>query len=125
MGPMPETDSPDKPTPTGHIPRILWLTTPIWFVLLIEFTGAIHYDRNPIHVGRFRDGLVFGTLALVVISPFLLMFINSIMRTQKGMLRRRTRTLVFLILTLAWLATMFSCVWSCGGHPTWASPYAY
>ena len=118
-------------TPYGHLRRrIIWLTIPAWIALAAELMGGWRFGMDT-YSGKYAIHLapywmVVGSVLLaVIISPVLVVFGFVTLFSKRGILRAQKRLLpmLFLLLALALLASMFSCVWSCGGHPTWTNGY--
>jgi len=93
-------------------------------VLIVEGIGDSLYN-SPLRTGRFRDVIVMGTAAVAAISP--LFWIAAALIGFSGararVVPRRWKRAIWLLLALAFLSTMYSCVMSCGGHPTWIKGY--
>jgi len=62
-----------------------------------------------------------GTATLAAVSP--LFWVVAALVGFGGLrdpgFPRRWKKMIWLLLTLALLSTLYSCVTSCGGHPTW------
>ena len=110
--------------------RIVWFTIPTWIALAIELVGGwrfgmdTHSGKYALHLGPYW--MVVGpVLVAVLVSPLLVLRGFVILLSERPILRaqRRLVSILFLSLTLSLLASMFSCVWSCGGHPTWTNGY--
>jgi hypothetical protein len=110
--------------------RILWLAVPTFVVLAVELIGGwrfgkdMYSERYAVHLGPFYP-VVWLVLALAIVAPLLILegFVTifskwKMLRTQRGWL-----TALLLVLTISLVASMFSCAWSCGGHPTWMGGY--
>lgn len=119
-----------KRTASGYRRRIIWLTIPTFVTLAVEMIGGwrfrkdMYSERYAIHRGPLYP-LVWLTLALAIVAPLLIaegfktVFSNwNTLRVQKGWL-----SALLLLLVMCLLLSMFSCAWSCGGHPTWVGGY--
>ena len=108
-----------------NLGKVMWLIMPVWAVLLVELVGGFQYSSgHEIDLRQLRDPLIGVTLVAVVVSPVLVgvaFVVAGIHRAQDGG-RAQFSTLLF-VLTISLLLSMFSCYWSCGGHPTWTSGY--
>lgn len=108
-----------------NIQRVLWLVLPVWLVLAVELVGGGRYSKHPINLYGHYWPMVMAVLVAVIISPFLAVTGLVIARRNRAEYRERRRlyNAVLLFLSVSLLVSMFSCVWSCGGHPTWTSGY--
>jgi hypothetical protein len=110
---------------------MIWLAMPTWVAFVIEALGGWRYSKDSysgtyaIHLGAFRDPVIWLTLAAVIVSPMLA--VTGLIMTVRNRARQLTldrlfaAVLLFLIISL--LVGAGSCAWSCGGHPTWVSGY--
>ena len=91
---------------------------------MVEGIGDSFYN-TPFRTGRFRDAIVMGTATLAAISPLLwaAAALVGFSGTRDPLLPRRWKRAIWLLLMLTFLFTMYSCVMSCGGHPTWIKGY--
>ena len=108
----------------------LWLTLlviPTWVALTVELVGGWHYPlERRIHVGHLRDPLIWATVFVVVLSPLLLCIGVVIARRLTFASERKiARRALLTFLAISLLLSMASCVWSCGGHPTWTTGYTW
>lgn len=106
--------------------KVFWLILPVWLVLALELVGGWHYPSgHAISLGKLRDSVIAVALAAVVISPMLVGIGFAVVRRHRYEYRatKPPGSTWMLLLTISFLASMFSCYWSCGGHPTWASGY--
>jgi hypothetical protein len=108
-----------------NIQRVVGLVLPVWLVLAVELVGGWHYGKHPINLYGHYWRMVMTVLSVVIISPFLAITGLVLARRNRTAYRDRRRlyNAVLLFLSLSLLVSMFSCVWSCGGHPTWTSGY--
>lgn len=110
--------------------KIVWLVVPAFVVLMVELIGGwrfgkdMYSERYAIHLGLLYP-VVWLILAFAIVAPFLVLegfvtiFSNwNVLRVQRGRL-----TVLLFLLTVSLAASMFSCAWSCGGHPTWMGGY--
>lgn len=109
--------------------RIIWLTIPPLLTVAVELLGGWRYGKDysgkyAIHLG-FLYPLIYLMFALSIVGPlwvykaFQTVFSHwNTLRVQKGWL-----SALLLLLTITLLLSMFSCAWSCSGHPTWTSGY--
>jgi hypothetical protein len=91
---------------------------------MVEGIGDSFYE-TPFRTGRFRDALVMGTAAIAAISPLLWLAAALIgfSGARAPTFPPRWKRVIWLLLTVAFLSTLYSCVMSCGGHPTWIKGY--
>jgi hypothetical protein len=76
------------------------------------------HPRNPVPTTETGLGAVVVS-PLLIVTGFVTVFSKwNTLREQKGWL-----SALLLLLAMSLLLCMFSCVWSCGGHPTWAGGY--
>lgn len=110
--------------------RIIWLTIPTLLTLAVELVGGWRYGKDPyseryaIHLGPLRP-LMLLMLAAVVVCPLLIVAGFAILFSKWNTLRVKKGWLstLLLLLMLSLLLSMFSCAWSCTGHPTWMDGY--
>jgi hypothetical protein len=122
-----QSDVPER----RNLKRAVWLAIPTWIAFAIEALGGWRYSKDSysgkyaIHSGAFRDPLIGLTLMLVIVSP-LLVFAGLRMTVRSHAKQAEPDRLfqaVLLFLIISLLVCSGSCVWSCGGHPTWSSGY--
>jgi hypothetical protein len=110
---------------------VIWLVLPVWVVLAVELIGGWRFGKDT-YSSRYAISLrgqywtvVYATVGAVLISPLLAISALIVTRNHRAEYRSRTRLYwgVLLLVTLSLLVSMFSCAWSCGGHPTWTSGY--
>ena len=109
----------------GHKLSLIHIfTIPIWLALIVEGIGAAYYE-TPLRTGRLRNAIVMGTATVAAISPLLwtVAALLGFSGARESIFPRSWKRVIWLLLTLAFLSTMFSCVWSCAGHPTWIKGY--
>jgi hypothetical protein len=110
--------------------KILWLVAPIWIALLIELIGGWRFGMDPysdkyaIPLGPFYP-LTSLALGAAIASPLLILAGFLILLSKRKALLPRMFSIqgLVLLLTISLLAGMFSCAWSCSGHPTWIEGY--
>ena len=109
---------------------IFWLIAPIWIALLIELIGGWRFgmdtysEKYAIPLGPFYP-LTSLVLGAAIASPLLILAgFLTLLSKRKALLPRMFSTQgLVLLLTISLLAGMFSCAWSCSGHPTWIEGY--
>jgi hypothetical protein len=125
-----EPESELRRTAARYRRRIIWLTLPTFVTLAVEliglwrFTKDMYSESYAIQLGPLYP-LVWLAFAFIIVGPliivqgFITVFSNwNAFRVQKGRL-----SALLLLLTISLLLSMFSCFWSCGGHPTWTGGY--
>lgn len=110
--------------------KIFWLAVPAFVVLAFELIGGWRFgkdtysERYAIHLGRLYP-IVWLVLALAIVAPFFalqgLVTLFSNWKTLR--VRPDWLTVLLFLLMMSLAASMFSCAWSCGGHPTWIDGY--
>ncbi len=121
---MPEENQPGR---RAGYRRILWLVLPAWLALGVEALGGWRFSKDmysgryAIPLGTLRDPVIWATLGAVLVSPILV--VTGLVVAVRDRARRRGFPILLFLLTLSLVVSMFSCVWSCGGHPTWTSGY--
>ena len=109
--------------------RVFWAVLPVWVVLAIEGVGGwrfgkdMYSSRYAIDLHGFYWPLIYLVCGGVIFGPILVLigFLGSRSGRPKSDKRFYRGALLFLVVSL--LISMFSCVWTCGGHPTWTSGY--
>lgn len=110
-------------------PPIVWLVVPVWVVLAVEMIGVWRFGKDmysglyAIDVRRHYWTVVSVTLGAVIVSPLLVLSAFLVVHRNRARYEKRLYSAVLLLLTFSLLVSMFSCVWSCGGHPTWTSGF--
>jgi hypothetical protein len=110
--------------------KIIWLIVPTFVTLAVELLGGWRFgkdtysERYAIHLGPLYP-LVWVTMALAIVGPLLIAegFITVFSNWNTLCGQKRWLTALLLLLVLSLLLSMFSCAWSCGGHPTWMGGY--
>jgi hypothetical protein len=114
-----------------NLRKVMLLIIPTWLAIAAEAVGGWRFNmdtysgRYAISLGGLRDPLILLTLGAVIVSPALVvigLFVMPQNHTQCGG-TKRLFSAVRLLLTISLVVSMFSCVWSCGGHPTWSSGF--
>jgi hypothetical protein len=109
--------------------RLIWLVLPVWAALAIELIGGWRFSKDSYSLQYAIDlrghywTLISATLGMVIISPLLVVAAIVVAHRNRGVPAKNLVRAVFLLLAFSLLVSMFSCVWSCGGHPTWTSGY--
>jgi len=111
--------------------KIAWLVLPTWIALSLELLGGWRFGMDTysgkyaVRVGPFYSALVGFVLAIVVVSPLLIVEGFRTVLSHRAILQARKWLFpkLTLVLAVSLLASMASCIWSCGGHPTWTNGY--
>jgi hypothetical protein len=114
-----------------HLRKIIWLAIPTWLCLAVELVGEWRFEKDTyaekyaIYVGPFWYPFTWGVVALAIVSPLLIGWGFAVIFSKWRTIRLQKGWLPSLLLLLAFslLAGMFSCAWSCSGHPTWMGGY--
>jgi hypothetical protein len=103
---------------------VIWLIIPNWAALAVELLGQWR-SGHPLDVGAFWALLIVSVMVAVVVSPFLISFgFDLISKSRPGLcLRRDLLARLKLLLIVSSLVNTWSCLWSCGSHPTWTSGF--
>jgi ABC-type sugar transport system permease subunit len=90
-----------------------------------RFSKDNYSGTYAIGLGVFWNPVIWSTIAAVIVSPALVLtgLIIAVRNRAKDPRGKRLFAAVLLFLIVALVVSMGSCVWSCGGHPTWSSGY--
>ena len=109
--------------------RVVWLALPVWSALAVELVGGWRFSKD-MYSGQYAIDLrghywtlVGATLGMVIVSPLLVVAAIVVAHRNRDDHAKSIIRAVLLFLTFSLLVSMFSCAWSCGGHPTWTSGY--
>ncbi len=108
---------------------VAWLAAPAWIALAIELIGGWRFSKDTyassfaIPLGGLYDTVVISTILMVVLSPVLALAGIIVTVQIRANARKRLLTSLLTLFAISLLISMFSCAWSCGGHPTWTSGY--
>jgi|SRR5436309_8894692 len=112
-----------------NLRRVIWLIIPTWLAFVVEAVGGWRFSmdtyssRYAISLGGLYDLVIMLTMGAVVASPVLVVIGLFAIRQNQPRNRGRMFSVLRLLLVISLMLSMFSCVWSCGGHPTWTSGY--
>lgn len=111
--------------------KAIWFARRAWVAVGTESFGAWRYYKDSYSgtyatdLGALRDPLIFFAIALVIASPALAFAgLTMVVRNRAkylGIERLFSAVLLFLVVSV--LVSMGSCMWTCGGHPTWSLGY--
>jgi hypothetical protein len=110
--------------------RIIWLVTPAWIALFIELLGGWRFSKDSyseyyaIGLGPFYP-LTSLIIGVVLASPLLIVagFESLLSKRNNVTANRRWLRGLLALLVVSPIVSMFSCAWTCGGHPTWINGY--
>jgi hypothetical protein len=111
--------------------RIAVLVIPTWAAFAVELLGGWRFGldtysgKYAIDLGVWGHILVSAVLVAVLVSPFLLAygFVLASKLPSDPEKRKLLRPSLLLLLCLSLAVSTFSCIWTCGGHPTWTGGF--
>jgi hypothetical protein len=85
----------------------------------------MYSEKYAIHLGPLYLVVVPLVFAIILVAPFLIVRGFIMVFSKWNLLRAQGAWLaaLLLLLTMSLTVSMFSCAWSCGGHPTWTNGY--
>jgi hypothetical protein len=108
----------------------VWLAVPAWLMLAVEFVGEWRFEkgqnttRDAFNFGSWYNALAVIAFTLLAVSPFLIAFgLSRLFEKSDFQVRKPVPRRLLLLLGLSLLVSLFSCLWTCGGHPTWTGGY--
>lgn len=112
-------------TGTKSFLRATWVAALPLVALAIELFGGWRYSDG-ISIGRLYWPLVSFTIGAVMLSPVLVAYGLAVALRERKRLgtRRGLYQMTILVLIMTLMVSMFSCFWTCGGHPTWTNGYS-
>lgn len=103
---------------------------PSFIVLLFQLIGGWRFNKDMFHSSyamplSFFYQLVWLVLAFSSIGPIVVLDGFKIILVNRSAFRGHKQWLagLLLLLTVSLILSLFSFVWSCGGHPTWMDGY--
>jgi hypothetical protein len=125
-----EKTSDESAAASRSLRKVILLVAPIWIVLLVEIVGQWRFSKDTyseqyaIHLGPLYR-LTAVMIGVVIASPLLVIagFSTLFSLRKETAISRKLFRIFLLVLTISALVTMFSCMWTCGGHPTWIEGY--
>jgi hypothetical protein len=99
-------------------------------MLAVELVGEWRFEkgqsttRDAFNLGSWYNALTVIAFALLAVSPFLIAFgLSKLFEKNEFQVRKLVPRRLLLFLGLSLLVSLFSCLWTCSGHPTWTSGY--
>jgi hypothetical protein len=102
---------------------------PVLAVLATEIIGGWRFGKDPyyleyaIDLHGFYWPVILAVAGATVASPLLVFNAFRAVRSDRPRYSGSLYRGVLLLLTISLLVSMVSCLWTCGGHPTWTSGY--
>src|SRR5690242_13803826 len=118
---MDSSETPQGQAPDPSSSGIIWSVVPTWIALFVELLGGWRFSKDSyseqyaIPLGAFYP-LTSAIFAVVIVSPLFIMqgFFTLISKRKSFETRKQWFRFLVILLTVSFLASMFSCVWSCG-----------
>jgi hypothetical protein len=122
----PENKPDSRPRALG---TVVLGVVPSFLVLATEIIGGWRFYKDPyesqyaINLYGFRWPIFLAVAGATVVSPVLVYNAFRAVRSDRPRYNKSLYSAVLLLLTISMLISAFSCVWTCGGHPTWTNGY--